>query len=105
MFQHALTKSWVGVNKIFTKDIKELSVPTSPVNIFQVEPLEGDFQHYARLFPTLKGPQEILISPLKIKTTGLTLLIYMKDPPDPFGSGGSVARGRRWRMKILQHLI
>ena len=73
MYHYGLTETWIGVNQIILKDIEELSVSASPMNIFQVEPLAGAFQHYARLFPTLKGRQEVLINPLKRKTTGLTL--------------------------------
>jgi len=60
------------------------------VNIFQVVSFAGSFQHYAWLFRTLKGRQEVSIRPLKRNTTGLTLPIYRKDPPNPFESDGSV---------------
>ena len=90
MYHYELTKSWIGVNQISLKDIERLSVFASPVNIFQVVPFAGSFQHYAWLFPTLKGRQEVWIRPLKRNTTGLTLPIYRKDPPNPFESDGSV---------------
>ena len=90
MYHYELTKSWIGVNQISLKDIERLSVFATPVNIFQGVSFAGSFQHYAWLFPTLKGRHEVSIRPLKRNTTGLTLPIYRKDPPNPFESDGSV---------------
>jgi hypothetical protein len=61
MCRYGLTKSGIDANEICSRSIEELSGSTSPVSVFQIEPPEGTFRHFAKRFPSLEGHREALI--------------------------------------------